>query len=254
MNEVAGCTRTYRHSFSERLVEAARQPLRCYGGDFRIQNYIEVGFTQAAQVIWCCTEWGNDVDTHTHLGQKAGYLLQIVAVPKAQCGWTQNIATRTLALRAFHLWHLGLRQCAHQLIKSFCSTPVLLSLIRRKLQRNDGYWQTKCFGQPTRIVLNQLCRARRTNEHGLWLEAFESLTSSTLEKFGSVTTEVTRLKGRVSHWWPLGQPFNHGEQQVGISVALGRVQNIVNVSHRGSDAHGTDMRWAFISPERELHG
>ena len=38
-----------------------------------------------------------------------------------------------------------------------------------------------------------------------------------------------------------------------LVVALRCVQHVVQVAHRGGDAHGTDVRRSFVGPERELH-
>ena len=51
-----------------------------------------------------------------------------------------------------------------------------------------------------------------------------------------------------------GAALDHGEQQVGVGVALGRVQDEVDALHGGGDAHGADVGRAFVGPEGELHG
>jgi hypothetical protein len=49
-------------------------------------------------------------------------------------------------------------------------------------------------------------------------------------------------------------PLDHREEQVGIGVALGRVQDVVQALHRGGDTHGADMGRAFVCPDGQLHG
>ena len=48
-------------------------------------------------------------------------------------------------------------------------------------------------------------------------------------------------------------PLDHREQQVGVGVALRRVQHVVHALHRGGDAHRADVRRAFVGPDGELH-
>jgi hypothetical protein len=48
--------------------------------------------------------------------------------------------------------------------------------------------------------------------------------------------------------------LDHREQKIGISVALRRMQHIMDLFHRRTDAHRADMGRSFIGPQGELHG
>jgi assimilatory nitrate reductase catalytic subunit len=50
-----------------------------------------------------------------------------------------------------------------------------------------------------------------------------------------------------------GQALDHREQQIGVGVALRRVQHVVHVAQRGGHAHGADVRRAFVGPQGQLH-
>jgi hypothetical protein len=49
-------------------------------------------------------------------------------------------------------------------------------------------------------------------------------------------------------------PLDHGEEQVGVGVALRRVQDVVQALHGRGDAHGADMGRALVCPDGQLHG
>ena len=102
--------------------------------------------------------------------------------------------------------------------------------------------------------MNQLGGARRADHHGLRLEALKGVARGGFEQLRGVAAQVARLEGGVGDRRALGQALNHGEQQVSVGVALRCVQHVMHTFHRGGDAHGTDVRWAFVSPQGELHG
>ena len=86
------------------------------------------------------------------------------------------------------------------------------------------------------------------------LEPLVGLARRVLEQLGGVAAEIARLERRVGDRRPLVAPLDHGEQQIGVGVALRRMQHVVHALHRGRDAHRADMGRAFICPERQLHG
>ena len=47
--------------------------------------------------------------------------------------------------------------------------------------------------------------------------------------------------------------LDHREEKIGISVALRRMEHIMDAAHGGCDAHRADMRRSLICPDRELH-
>ena len=170
----------------------------------------------------------------------------------------EDVAARTTIGRTRGTWRSGrrhrrARHRADQLIERFGGAPVLLLLVRRKFERDDRDRQVESLRETPRIVLDQLGRAGRADQHRLRLEPRVRIARGVLEEFGRVAAEVARLEGRVGHRRTPRQPLDHREQQVGVGVALRRVQHVVHVPHRGRDAHRADVRRSFVGPERELH-
>ena len=109
------------------------------------------------------------------------------------------------------------------------------------------------FAQTARVILNQFGRTGGTHQHGFGGKTLEGLPGRSLEKLCGVAPEISRLKGGVGDGRALLQALDHGEQQVGIGVALGCMQHIVHAFHRRGNAHRPHVRRSFVSPERELH-
>jgi hypothetical protein len=145
-------------------------------------------------------------------------------------------------------------QVAAQLVEGLARAPVFLALVRGQLQGHHGNGQLQGLGQAARIVLDQLGRAGGPDNHGLGLEARVGVDDGGLEQFGRVGAEIARLEGRVGDGRAGSAPLDHREQQVGIGIALGGVQDVVQTRHRRGDPHGTDVRRAFVGPDGQLHG
>ena len=96
--------------------------------------------------------------------------------------------------------------------------------------------------------------AMRSAEAAIGLEALVGITHRLLHQFGGIAAEVTRLERRIRDRRALITPLDHGEEQIGVGVALRSVQHVVHTAHRGRNAHRADVRRAFVGPEREFHG
>ena len=180
-------------------------------------------------------------------------------MPEAQGRGAEQVAAgpRTgLARRALGAGRrsAGSSHGADQLIEGLGRAPVLLLLVGRQLQRHDRDRQAQRLGEAARVVLDQLGGAGGSHQHRLRLEAVVGVAGRGLEQLGGVAAEVARLEGGVGDRRTLRPALDHREQQVGVGVALRRVQDVVNALHRGCDPHGPDMRWAFVGPDGELHG
>ena len=177
---------------------------------------------------------------------------------KAQRAWAQEVATRPPAIRPLRSGRAGRRRARpghrpHQLIKGLGRAPVLLALIGWQLEGDDRDRQLQRPREPARVVLDQLCRARRPDQHRLGLEAIIGLAHRVLEQGRRVGAEIARLEGGVGDRRALFPPLDHGEQQVCVGIALRGVQHVVHPLHRGRDPHGADVGGTLICPQGELH-
>ena len=114
--------------------------------------------------------------------------------------------------------------------------------------------QLQGLGQATWVVLDQLCGAGRAHEHRGGLEPVHGLAGRVFEQLGRVAAQIASLKRGVGHRRAAWQTLDHGEQQVGIRVALGRMQYVMQIAHGGGHTHCAHMGRSFVSPERQLHG
>ena len=186
---------------------------------------------------------------------RRGDLGDVVAMAEAERGGAEHVAAgaRPRARRRRRR-RVRAGQRADQLVEGLGRAPVLLLLVGRQLQRHDRDRQAQRLGEAAGIVLDQLGGAGRADQHRLRLEALVGVARRGLEQLGRVAAEVARLEGRVGDRRALGAALDHREQQVGVGVALRRVQHVVHALHRGGDAHRADMRRAFVGPDGELHG
>ena len=254
-DEVARGAHADRHHLGVRLAVVAAQPGGGGVGDLGVEHDVEIGLAQPGQVGHAGTLRRADMDVDAQAGQQAGDLDHVVAVAEAQRGGAQQVAAHALpglARRA----RCGRRraQVPYQLVESFGGAPVFLALVAGQFERDDRHRQVQRLGQAARVVLDQLGGAGRTHQHRRRLEALERIERGGLEQLGGVATQVARLEGGVGDRRALVAALDHREQQVGVGVALRRVQHVVHVLHRGGDAHRADVRRAFVSPERQLHG
>ena len=144
-------------------------------------------------------------------------------------------------------------QATHHLVEGFGRAPVLFLLVRGQLQRNHRDRQVKCRREPAWIVLDQLGGTRGTDHHCRRLEPLMGLAGSVLEQLRGIAAEVARLKGGVGDRRSLGQSLDHGEEQIGVGVALWRMQHVVDIFQRSRDPHRTHVRRAFVGPQCQLH-
>ena len=248
-NEVAGGADADRHEFGRCLAEIARQPGCGLHARFGIQHDIEAGVAETGEVGRGGTERGNDVDGDAETAKQGGDFGDVVAMTKTKRGRAEDVAA---CPRRRLRWPDG--EGADQLIKSFRGAPVFLFLVGRQLDRHNRDRQAQRFGQAARIVLDQFGGAGCADQQGLRLEPLVGLMRGVLEQFGGVAAEVARLEGRVGDRRALRLPLDHSEQQVGVGVALRRVQHVVQPLHRGGDPHRPDMGRSLIGPQREFHG
>ncbi len=180
-------------------------------------------------------------------------------MPETERARPQDIAARPLIGRAWRSLEARRRRFArrhgsHQLIEGFGCAPVFLFLIGGQLERHDRDGQPQRSSQASRIILNQLRRARCADQQGLRLETLIGIRSRPLEQVRGVRAQIPGLKRGVGDRRPARQAFDHGEQQIRIGVPLRRVQHVMHIPHGGRDAHGADVRRSFICPQGELHG
>ena len=171
---------------------------------------------------------------------------------EAQGGWPQNIAARLGRFR-FLIGVFWQCQVTNQLVKGFGCAPVFFALVGRQLQGNHWYGQVERFAQTTWVVLNEFSGARRTHQHGFGRKTFKSFAGGGFEKLGGIATQITCLKGGVGHRRAFRQTLDHGEQQIGVGIALRRMQDIVHIFHGRGHTHCAHVRRSFVSPECELH-
>ena len=148
----------------------------------------------------------------------------------------------------------GIGKGADQPVEGLRRAPVLLLLVGWQFQRDHRHRQVERLRQPAGIVLDQFGGAGSSYQDRLRLEAFIGFRHGRLEQFGGVAAEVAGLEGGVGHRRALGPPLDHGEQQIGVGVALRSVQHVMHAFHRGGDPHGSHMGRGFVCPERQLHG
>ena len=167
---------------------------------------------------------------------------------EAECRGPQQVAAR---LAAFARQRLPGREPADQLIEGLGRAPILLALVGGQVERDHRHVQAP--GETLGIVLDQLAGAGGADQQHFGAEPLDRLARGGLEEFRGVAAEVAGLEGGVGHRRAAIPPLDHREQQVGIGVALGRMQHVMDAGHRRGDAHCPHMRRAFIGPEGQLH-
>ena len=190
---------------------------------------------------------GGDVDADAEALEQLGDLGHVVAVAEAEAGGAEQVAGERLRARG----RAG--EVAHELEEGLGGAEALLALVGRQFERDDRNRQAHALGEPARIVLDQFGGAGGADDHRLRLEALVGLAAGGLEELGGVRAQVAGLEGGVGHRRAVVAPLDHREEEVGIGVALRRVQHVVQALHAGGDAQGADMRRAFVGPDRELH-
>ena len=259
LDETARRGKADGHGLDRGLPEAALQPLRGRAGDLRIEDHVEIGLAEPGDVAGRRIERRHDGDVDAEARQERADLRKIVAMAKAEGAGAENVAAWAGA--GGPLGPGGSRgrrarsgEGAHDAVEGFRRAPVLLLLVGREFQRDHRDRQADGRSEPARVVLDQLGRAGRADEHGLRSEALIGAGDGVLEFLSGVAAEVARLERRVGDRCALAAALDHGEEQIGIGVALRRMQDVVDAFHRGGDPHRADMGWSLIGPDRELHG
>ncbi len=161
--------------------------------------------------------------------------------------------TKQVAGDAFGAGH-GVGERLDDLIEGLIRAKVFLALIAGQIEGNDRDGQFQRLGQPAGIILDQFGGAGGPHDHRLRGEAGKGIAGGVLEQVGGIGAKVTRLKAGIGDGRAVVAPFDHGEQKVGVSIALRGVQHVMQAGHAGGDTHGPHMGWAFICPDAELHG
>ena len=117
-----------------------------------------------------------------------------------------------------------------------------------------GIGRVERLREAARIVLQQLCGAGRADQHHLGTEPLIGLAYRVFQQRRGVAAEVAGLERRVGDRRSFRAALDHREEKIGIGVALRRMQNIMDVAHRGGDPHRAHMGRPFICPQGQLHG
>ena len=202
---------------------------------------------QPGQIVGARPVRRGHVHRDAHPLQQCGHFRDVVAMPETQRRRPDQVGAH---LRGpVH----RPRQRAHDLEERLVRAEVLLALIAGQVQRDDRHGQAHHLGHAAGIVLDQLGGAGRAHDHRLRAEPLIGGVAGGSEQVGGVAAQVARLEGGIGHRRAVGAPLDHGEQQVGIGVALRGVQHVMQARHRGSDPQGAHMRRAFICPHAQLH-
>ena len=197
------------------------------------------------------------------LRQDPGDFTHVVAAAETQQARTQQVHPGAAALLppagrggfgAARRRQLGLQQGAHQLIEGFGGAPVLLLGIGGQLQAHHRHPQIHAPRQGAGLVLDQLGRAALPHQQGFGLETIHRRLDRGLHQLGRVAPQIPGLEGGVGDRRAPIPPLDHGEQQIGVGVPLGRMQHVVHPFHRGGDPHRSHVGGAFIGPQGQFHG
>ena len=101
--------------------------------------------------------------------------------------------------------------------------------------------------------MDQFGGARGADDHRLGLEAGKGVAGGVLEQVGGIAAQIAGLKGGVGDGRAVVAPFDHGEEKVGIGIALRGVQHVMQPLHARGHPHGPDMGRSFIGPEGQFH-
>jgi hypothetical protein len=245
------------HGADPRLLETARQPLTGGGGDFRVQADVGVRLRQAQQIVSAGPGRGHHVDVDTQAVEETADFPHVVPAAEAERARPEQInagARLVVALKSrSRRRDLALQQRAHQAVKGFAGAPVLLPRVGQHFHGHNGNGQAAAGRQRAGLILQQFRGAGVSHQQHLRLVTLAGVAQRFQDQVGGITAEIPCLECGVGNRDALTFALDHGEQQVGVGVTLGRVQHQVHATHGVGDADGADMRRAFVSPERQLH-
>ncbi len=222
-----------------RLLEILRGRQR----DLRIKHDVEIRLPEFRQVGGRGAQRRGYADVNSERSQQPRDFLHVVAAAEAERGRAEQIHERFCTRRPFATWP---RQCAHESVESFGCAPILLLLIGRQFERNDGDRQIERAGQAAGVVLDQLGGAGGANDHRLRAEALVCFAHGRLEEFRGIGAEIARLEGRVGDRRPIGSALDHREQ-----ADRHRCRLAGRAAH--SAVHASKRRHAWRRYEAALH-
>ncbi len=231
-------------------VGLAQRPLHPAAGGlagFGIHQHVEMRRAEAGDVLGAGAIGRDDVHADAHLVQQRGDLGDVVAVPEPQRGGADQVGGGPGG--TLH----RLRQPLDDPKERLVCAEVFLALVAGQFQRDHRHRQVQRLGQPAGIVLDQLGGAACADDQRAGAEPLVGLLAGGLEQRRGIGAQVAGLEGGVGHRRAMVAPLDHREQQIGIGVALRRVQHVVDVAHRRRHPHRADMRRAFVCPDRQLH-
>ena len=206
-----------------------------------------MGGRQAGDVGGRGAKGRGNVDRNPHAGEQARDLGHVVAVAKAKRGGPQDVAADRRRPR------LRTGKVADDLVEGLVGAEVFLALVGREVERDHRDAEVERLGEAPGVVLDEFGGAGGADDDGFGREACDGIAGGVLEECRGIGAKVARLEGRVGDRRTVVAPFDHGEEEVGIGVALWRVQDVMQALHRGGDPHRADMRGALVSPDGQLH-
>ena len=246
-NEIMRGSYADRDAFGIGLLKLTFEPAGSAFGVFWIHQHVEMRRPHAGNVRRARAHGGADVDCDAHVGQQPRHLGDVIAVTKAKGGRAYQVGGHVGGAVA----RLG--QMPHDLQESLVGAETFLALIAGQIQGDHGDAQIHAFCKPARVILNKLSCTRRAHNHRFGGKTGNGILAGGLEQTCRVAAQIAGLKRSIADRRAMVAPFDHGEQKVGIGIALRRVQDIVQAAHASGDAHCANMRRAFVCPQRQLH-
>ena len=200
-------------------------------GGLGVEHDVEVGGAEAGDVARRGAERRDGVHGDADLGEQPGQLLDVVAVAEAERGGAEDVAARLRGAVGPD------RQAADDLQEGLGGAEALLALVGGQFQRDHRDRQAEGFGEAGGVVLDQLGGAGGADDDRLGAEALVGVAAGGLEELRGVGAEVAGLEGGVGDRRAVAAALDHGEEQIGVGVALRRVQHVVQAGHAGGDAH-----------------
>jgi hypothetical protein len=236
-----------RHGLGPGLAKCLFQPARGTFPRLGVHQHVGMRRGHPGDVGGCRPERRHHVHRDPQAFDQPPHLFHIVSVAESQRSRPDQVHTE--GGRPVD----GFGQRANDLQERLVGAEVLFPAVAGQFQRDHRDWQAHGLGQTAGIVLDQFGGAGRAHDHRLGVEAVERILAGRAEQVRRVRPQVARLEGGVGHRRAAVAPLDHGEQQVGVGVALRRVQDIVQPAHGGRHTHRPHMGRAFVGPDRQLH-